>query len=352
LKKFFALIFLGVAGTAAWLAAMVYLPLQPAGQKTVLLHPGWGVHRIAAELKSAGVIRSANAFIVWHRLHNRERLKAGEYLFSTSADTRDVLERIVRGDFLVRTVTVPEGYTMFDIADAVEQAGLGSREDFLKQAQSQTSLVEDFAPNAVSLEGYLFPDTYQFTRTQSMKDLVETMVRRFRKEASALNLANATPHNDTPLNDVPQLVTMASIVEKETGAPQERFLVASVYYNRLKKNIALDADPSVIYAHLLNGTYSGALHHSDMWINSPYNTYRYAGLPPGPIGNPGRLALEAAMHPATSDFYYFVSDGHGHHRFARSLREHNQNVDNYRRTVLHQTTPRPTALRRTVATRR
>ena len=315
-----------VAG-AAWVAAMVCLPLQPAGQKTVFLHPGWSVHRIAAELKSAGVIRNAAAFIVWHRLHNRERLKAGEYLFSTSADTREVTERLVRGDFLVRTVTVPEGYTMFDIADAVEEAGLGSSDDFLKEARSQTSLVEDFAPGAGSLEGYLFPDTYQFTRTQGMKEIVETMVRRFRKEASALNLAGDSGQS------VPQLVTMASIVEKETGASSERGLVASVYYNRLNKRIALDADPSVIYAHLLAGNYSGALHHSDMWIDSPYNTYRYAGLPPGPIGNPGRLALEAAMHPATSDFYYFVADGHGHHRFAHSLSEHNRNVVAFRKTV-------------------
>jgi len=326
-KKLFILLFLGVVGTAAWVAAMIYLPLQPSGQKTVFLHPGWSVHRIAAELKSAGVIRNATAFVIWHRLHNRERLKAGEYLFATSADTREVTERIVRGDFLVRTVTVPEGYTMFDIADAVEEAGLGSRDEFLKQAREQTSLVEDFAPQATTLEGYLFPDTYQFTRTQGMKDIVETMVRRFRKEALALNLENDTTQN------VPRLVIMASIVEKETGATSERGLVASVYYNRLNKKIALDADPSVIYAHLLNGTYSGALHHSDMWINSPYNTYRYAGLPPGPIGNPGRAALEAAMHPATSDFYYFVSDGHGHHRFAHSLSEHNRNVVAFRRTV-------------------
>lgn len=326
-KKLLALVFLGALGAAAWVAATVYLPLQPAGPKTVLLRPGWSVHRIAAELKSTGVIRSAGAFVIWHRLHHRERLRAGEYLFSTSADTRDVLERIVRGDFLVRTVTIPEGYTMFDIADAVEAAGLGSRDDFLKQAREQTSLIEDFAPQAVSLEGYLFPDTYQFTRTQGMKDIVETMVRRFRKEAVTLNLVNDSAQR------VPRLVTMASIVEKETGASQERGLVASVYYNRLNKKIALDADPSVIYAHLLNGTYSGTLHHSDMWIKSPYNTYRYAGLPPGPIGNPGRLALEAAMHPSTSDFYYFVSDGHGHHRFARSLSEHNRNVVAFRRTV-------------------
>jgi UPF0755 protein len=306
---------------------MICLPLQPAKQKTVFLHPGWSVHRIAAELKSAGVIRNATAFVVWHRLHHRERLKAGEYLFSTSADTREVTERIVRGDFLVRTVTVPEGYTMFDIADAVEEAGLGSREEFLKEAREQTSLVEDFAPQATTLEGYLFPDTYQFTRSQGMRDIVETMVRRFRKEALALNLENDASQN------VAQIVTMASIVEKETGATAERGLVASVYYNRLNKKIALDADPSVIYAHLLDGTYSGTLHHSDMWINSPYNTYRYAGLPPGPIGNPGRAALDAAMHPATSDFYYFVSDGHGHHRFAHSLSEHNRNVVAFRKTV-------------------
>ena len=306
---------------------MVYLPLQPEGQKTVFLHAGWGARRIAAELKSAGVIRNATVFAVWHRLHRSGSLKAGEYLFATSADTRGVLERIVRGDFLVRTVTVPEGYTMFDIADAVQEAGLGSRDDFLKEAKEQISLVEDFAPQATSLEGYLFPDTYQFTRTEGMKEIVETMVRRFRKEAAALNLTN-----DSSLN-IPRIVTMASIIEKETGKSQERGLVASVYYNRLNKKIALDADPSVIYAHLLDGTYSGTLHHSDMRIDSPYNTYRYAGLPPGPIGNPGRLALDAAMHPATSDFYYFVSDGNGHHRFARSLSEHNRNVVAFRRTV-------------------
>ena len=119
---------------------------------------------------------------------------------------------------------------------------------------------------------------------------------------------------------------MASIVEKETAVPEERPMVASVYYNRLAKNIALDADPSIIYAELLAGTYQGALHHADMQFHSPYNTYRNAGLPPGPIGNPGRSALEAAMHPAQSDYYYFVADAQGHHRFARTMEEHNKNV--------------------------
>ena len=327
MKKLFAFLLVAVLGAAAWVAAMVYLPLQPEGQKTVFLKPGWSVHRIAAELQSAGVIRNSTAFVIWHRLHHGERLKAGEYLFATSADARDVLARIVRGDFLVRTLTVPEGYTMFDIADAVEEAGLGPRDEFLKQAKEQTNLIEDFAPNATSLEGYLFPDTYQFTRTQGMREIVETMVRRFRKEAVALNLSNDATQS------VPRIVTMASIIEKETGNSGERSLVASVYFNRLNKRIALDADPSVIYAHLLDDTYKGKLHHSDMSINSPYNTYRHVGLPPGPIGNPGRLSLEAAMRPSTSDFYYFVADGNGHHRFAHSLSEHNRNVVAFRRTV-------------------
>ncbi len=319
---------LAALGVGAWLAIGIYLPTQPSEQKAVLLRPGWGVRRIASELKSAGVIRSTDAFLVWHYFHRGHSLKAGEYAFVNAANVPEVIERIMRGDFMVRTVTIPEGYTMFDVADAVEEAGIGSSEDFLIEARSQTALIEDFAPKAVSLEGYLFPDTYQFNRTQSMKDVVETMVRRFRKEAEALNFAD-----EVPINDIPRLVIMASIIEKETGASGERPLVASVYYNRLNKKIALDADPSVIYAHLLNGTYSGALHHSDMSINSPYNTYRFAGLPPGPIGNPGRLALEAAMHPATSDYYYFVSDGKGHHRFAKSLREHNQNVVAFRHAV-------------------
>ena len=126
---------------------------------------------------------------------------------------------------------------------------------------------------------------------------------------------------------------MASIVEKETAVPDERPLVAGVYFNRLEKKIALDADPSIIYAELLAGTYQGALHHADMQFNSPYNTYKYVGLPPGPIGNPGKSALEAAMHPAYNDYYYFVADAAGHHRFARSIEEHNKNVAVYRRAM-------------------
>ena len=279
------------------------------------------------ELKKAGVIRSALAFRVFHVVHPKLTLKAGEYRFERSDRMPQVYRRIARGDIYFHVVTIPEGYTMFDIAKAMEDAKLGTAADFLHIFQTQTEMISDLAPQAKSLEVYLFPNTYLFTRTQTRMEMVTAMVRQFRLVAQQIGLAA------TPDSDVNKVVTMASIVEKETAAPEERPLVASVYYNRLAQKVALDADPSVIYAELLNGTYTGALHHADLAVNSPYNTYRFPGLPPGPIGNPGKSALEAALHPETSEYLYFVADGNGHHRFARSLEEHNRNVVAYRHAL-------------------
>jgi len=305
------------------------MPVTPEGQKFVMLRPGYSTRRIATELQTAGVIRSRLAFVLWHRFHRKQSLKAGEYLFGKTARTVDVFGRLVRGDIYVHTVVIPEGYTMFDIAQAVQDAGLGSSQEFLEVAKSDVGLISDVAPEAKTLEGYLFPNTYEFTRTQSMKDIVAVMVKQFRQVAEQIGLTTDLQKKD----DLQKTVTMASIVEKETAVPEERAVVASVYYNRLVRHIALQADPSVIYAELLDGRYSGALHHSDMQFQSAYNTYTHSGLPPGPIGNPGRSALEAAMHPAQTDYYYFVSDGNGHHRFSRSLEEHNQNVAKLRQAV-------------------
>jgi UPF0755 protein len=263
------------------------------------------------------------AFRLWHALHHKHSLKAGEYLFDRAASIPQVYDRIARGDIYFHVVTIPEGYTMFDIAKAMEDAGLGSAADFLKITQTRTDLIADLAPEAKSLEGYLFPNTYQFTRTQSQEDMAATMVHQFRQVALQMGLDS----------DVHRTVTMASIVEKESAVPEERPVVAGVYFNRLTHRMALDADPSVIYALLLAGTYTGSLHHADLAVNSPYNTYRFPGLPPGPIGNPGQSALQAALHPADTQFFYFVSDGNGHHRFARNLDEHNRNVAAYRRAL-------------------
>jgi UPF0755 protein len=348
-RKIIWLMLIAVMGAAGWFTWAVLTPVEVSGQTFVLLHPGYSTRRIAAELKGAGLIRSEEAFVLWHYFHRKRSLKAGEYLFDKPANIIDIQKRLRRGDVYFHTVVVPEGYTMFDIARAVEAAGLGSADDFLKVAQSDTALIADIAPGAHSLEGYLFPETYEFSRMMTMQDMAAAMVKQFRLVAHQIGLipnsadpkgvvlrttAGTVPGVQAEVaDDVERTVIMASIVEKETSVAEERPLVASVYYNRLGKRIALDADPSIIYAELLAGTYQGALHHADMSFSSPYNTYRNAGLPPGPIGNPGRSSLEAAMHPAQSDYFYFVADAQGHHRFARTIEEHNKNVAAYRKAV-------------------
>ncbi len=323
MRKLFKLFVFLLLVIALWAAWALLIPVKPEGTKFVLLRPGWSSRHIARELKSAGVIRSETGFLVAHYVIHPKSLKAGEYRFDKPAGALEVHDRIAGGDIYVHTVVIPEGFNIYDVAAAVEQAGLGPRAEFLKVARGDASLISDLDPQATSLEGYLFPDTYEFTRTQTMTDMVTVMVRRFRQEAKALALDK----------DVHRVVTMASIVEKETAAPEERPLVAGVYYNRLAHNIALDADPSVIYAALLDGRYQGAIRASDLQADSPFNTYRHAGLPPGPIANPGRSALQAAMHPQQTDYLYFVSDAEGHHRFAKTLEEHARNVAAYRRAL-------------------
>ena len=348
-RKVVWLFLLAILAASGWFAWALLSPVEPSGQVVVMLHPGYTTRRIASELKNAGIIRSQEAFILWHYYHHGRSLKAGEYLFDKPANIIDIQKRLRRGDVYFHTVVVPEGFTMFDIARAVEAAGLGSADDFLKVAQSDTALIADIAPGANSLEGYLFPDTYQFSRMMTMQEMAAAMVKQFRQVARQIGLIPNTEESKAPAlvttdptsgtlhvgiqSDVQRTVIMASIVEKETAVAEERPMVASVYYNRLDKRIALDADPSIIYAELLAGTYRGALHHDDMSFSSPYNTYRNAGLPPGPIANPGRSALEAAMHPAQSDYYYFVADAQGHHRFAQTIEEHNKNVAAYRKAM-------------------
>jgi len=322
-RALFAFAAIALLAVAGWLAWAIFLPVTPVGQIFVLLRNGYSTRRIASELKAAGVIRNRQAFIVLNYFHPRRSLKAGEYLFEKPATALDVQQRLARGDVYVRTLVIPEGFNMFDIADAVQNAGLGARLDFLQVATSDTGLISDLAPQATSLEGYLFPNTYEFTRTQTMEDMATAMVRQFRQAATELRLTS----------EVHGTITLASIIEKETAVAEERPEVASVYYNRLKRNMPLQADPSVIYAELLQGAYSGALHHDDVQFNSAYNTYTHSGLPPGPICNPGKSAMAAAVHPASTDFLYFVSDGNSHHRFSRNLEEHNRNVTAYRKLV-------------------
>ena len=325
MRTLFKLIVLVLLGCALWFAWAVWLPVNPGDTKFVLLRPGWSTRHIAQTLQREGIIRSASAFLMVHYAKGEGSLKAGEYKFDVPANALEVRDRVLRGDVFARTVVVPEGYNIYDIAAVVEQAGLGSAADFLTAAQNDLQLLRDIDPQAKSLEGYLFPDTYQFTRIDTVNEIAAAMVHRFRQTAQKIGLLGRP--------DIHRIVTMASIVEKETAVAEERPLVASVYFNRLDRNMALGADPTVIYAALLGGRYRGTIYQSDLQFDSPYNTYKYPGLPPGPIANPGAASLQAAMHPAQSDFLYFVSDNNGHHRFARSAEEHDRNVAAYRKAV-------------------
>lgn len=317
------LIVIALLLVAALLAYAVYSPAGPTQEKLVQLKSHTSARRIAAELRDAGIIHSEFAFLLWHYTHGRKALKAGEYAFDHPARLKEVYGRLTHGDVYVHTLVIPEGYNMFDIAQAIEDEGLGKREDFLNIAHMDVSLIRDIDPQAPTLEGYLFPDTYHFTRTQSLHDIAAVMVHRFRQTARDAGLSQ----------DVHNIVTMASIVEKETGVDTERPEVASVFYNRLNRHMVLATDPTVIYAALLNNRYRGTIYRSDLQFESPYNTYRNQGLPPGPICNPGKASLEAAMHPANTSYLFFVSDNQGHHRFSSTPQEHARNVAAYRRAV-------------------
>jgi UPF0755 protein len=327
--KLFATLFLIALAIAALAAYAIYSPIGPPASTSddqatyVDIAPGTGTQAIAAQLEQAGAIRSRYAFDLLRAVKGG-KLLAGEYRFNHPAPTTEVYARIVRGDIYTRALTIPEGYNIFDIAHAVEAAGFGPAGAFLAAERSQTALISDLSPNAPSLEGYLFPDTYRFSRHAPPAQMLAAMVRRFRQVAAQLGLDP---------NTTAQTVTLASLVEKEVSQDSERPLVAGVFTNRLAQGIPLATDPSVIYAALLQGRYRGTIYASDLQFDSPYNTYRRPGLPPGPIANPGLAALKAAVAPARTDFLYFVADADGHSQFSSTLKEHAQQVESYRRAL-------------------
>ena len=315
----FLLLLLAAGGAAWWMLT----PFGPTTETFVDVAPGTSTLRIGRQLEEAGVVRSQYAFYAL-RWFQRGTLRAGDYRFDHPATPIEVYKRIARGDVFTIALTVPEGSNIFDIATRVEEAHLGKRDDFLQAAAGDTTLVNDLDPGAVSLEGYLFPDTYRFAPNVTSEAILEAMVRRFRAVAEELNLKE----------NVHRIVTMASLIERETAVDSERPLVASVFQNRLNKKMALMTDPAVIYGLELEGRWQGKIYESDLKRDTAYNTYLHAGLPPGPIANPGIPSLRAAMQPAPSNYLYFVAAGRdpqGHSMFSTSLDEHSRNVDGYRK---------------------
>ena len=315
----------GVAGGWFYLRAQQPYRGYEGSEQFVEIPPGASSIAIGERLVAGGVVRDLPTYrlTLWQSGQGR-RLKAGEYRFDHAMTPLEVIDKIARGDAFVVTLTFPEGLTIPEMARIFESHGLGPAAAFVEAAQD-ASLIHDLDPAARNLEGYLFPETYAVPRKTDAPKLVRLMVGRF-GHVFTQDLRDAAAARQL---SVRQAVALASIVEKETAKAEERPLVAAVYVNRLRLRMPLQADPTVIFAIQHTGTYTGNLRRDDLMVDSPYNTYRYPGLPPGPIASPVRASLDAAVHPAESDALYFVSRNDGSHVFAKTLDEHNRNVQQY-----------------------
>lgn len=319
-------------GVFAW---ELYRPYRGYSRNQLLtIEPGMRAPAVARLLVDRGVLAHRWPFLVryWLGRARHHTLKSGEYLFDRPLAPIDVYQKLIRGEVYLHAVVIPEGSDRFDIARALqEQLGM-KPEEFLRVTQ-QTHPRRDVDPQAPTLEGYLFPDTYRFPRGVTPAAVVAAMLGKFHRVLDS-RLRRELRHSSRSLHD---LITLASLVEKETPDPSERILVAAVFTKRLEKVWPLQCDPTVIYAarlrHRTIGTSTTPITQSDLEIDSPYNTYRHTGLPPGPICNPGVASIRAALEPATVDLLYFVSNHHGGHVFARTLAEHKRNVARYRREV-------------------
>jgi UPF0755 protein len=319
--------FLVLAGAAAGGFAIYRLerPYQGFRGETFVEFPrGAGTTGIADALAKAGVVRSHWDFLLARIASRKSVLQAGEYRFDRAASPMEVVRRIARGDIFYYELTVPEGRNLFEIAAAIEQLGLFPAPKFLEAARDP-ALIRDLDPLAPTLEGYLFPDTYKLSRHTTADRLCRLMTGKFRDAWRSLH-TTAGAH---------RTVTLASLVEKEGKLADERPRIAAVFENRLRIGMKLDCDPTTIYAALLQQHYRGVIHRSDLDSDHPYNTYRHAGLPPGPIANPGLASMRAVLAPSDSDSLYFVAraDGSGGHEFSSNIAAHESAVERYRRAL-------------------
>ena len=330
--------FLRIIKTALVLAHVLILSLtgwlifesrgtQAAKAQPVLydVEKGQGVRAVAESLKQKGIIQKQWLFVLRYEFFFFPRsLKAGEYQFRPSQSSREILEDLIRGKTYLHTVTIAEGLTARESADVFLAAGFGTAGEFM-EAFREPEMILPWDAIARNLEGYLFPETYSLPKGLPAREIFRKMVSQFkavfdeswRRQAAALRMS------------VRDVVTLASLIEKETSLPEEKKLVSAVFHNRLRRRMKLDCDPTIIYALKEKGTFDGNLHARDLMLDNPYNTYLHAGLPPGPICNPGSESLRAALFPASGDYFYFVSRNDGSHIFSRTLREHQAAVRKY-----------------------
>jgi UPF0755 protein len=332
--KLLLLLLLAAGAAAGYLWYCIEKPFGAYSSQGVFVDipRGASSRGVARLLAKNGVLRNALAFEIYARWHRKRSLKAGEYFFGQAASGKDVFWAIANGNVYERPFTVREGQTMFDIARDLEDAKFMTADEFLNAAKNP-ELIHDLAPQAKTLEGFLFPATYQLPRHPVAAELVAQMTQQFREHWSEIDPAKSDPTGEAHGHPLLSTVTLASLVERETPKPEERPLVAAVFENRLKKGMPLQCDPTVIYALQQDGQYNGTLTGKDLHTDSPYNTYMHGGLPPGPIGNPGEVSLRAAVTPAETPYLYFVANTQGGHFFSATLAEHNQNVNRYHRLM-------------------
>jgi len=321
MKRVALLLVLLVAAAAGYVLYQVNLPYQGfPDERFIDIAKGTSTATLARALQKQGVVRQSWLFLLARVCSPGTKLQAGEYRFDHPSSPFDVLHKIARGDIYYMEVTIPEGQNLFDAAATVAKLKLFTEADFLKVARDP-AMIRDLDPKATSLEGYLWPDTYRVVRTTTPAQLCQAMTRKFRATWKTIG-AGA---------DVHRTVTLASLVEREARLPTDRPLIASVFVNRLKQGMKLDCDPTTVYAALLEGRYRGTIYRSDLESENPYNTYKHAGLPPGPIANPGLSAIKAALAPADTKYLYFVAkpDGLGGHNFSETLAQHNAAAAQY-----------------------
>lgn len=316
----------GLAGyqTMRWIEAPVLSESDHPPPKVVTIPEGATFQEVAGLLERQQLIRSQSAFVLLGKAQDVDRkIHPGEYELNAAMLPAEILGKLLAGRVVLHSVTIPEGYTIVQIADVLAECRITESAEFVRLA-SDKSFIKTLGISAESLEGYLFPDTYRFARPTSGKDVIEAMVDQLGQVMTAEWQSRARDLHMT----LHEVLTLASVIEKETGAGDERAHISAVFHNRLKKKIPLQSDPTVIYGL---PTYDGNLHKKDLSHPSPYNTYRWVGLPPGPIASPGAESIRAALYPAPSADLYFVSKNDGTHHFSATLIEHNRAVEKYQK---------------------
>jgi len=312
----------------SWFSFEFCSPFKHSSERIILeVEKGQSAKEIAQNLKEKGIIKKTWPMLLGYRLFfSSQSLKAGEYAVSLPLSPKDILHILTEGNVILHAITVPEGLIIQETAELMESQGFAQKDDFIK-ASADASFISSLDQEASTLEGYLFPETYSFPKNTSAGEIVEAMVSHFMQVFNSRWRRRA----DEIGMSVRDIVILASLIEKETSLPGEKKLVSAVFHNRLKKGMKLDCDPTIIYVLKREEKFKDRLRTKDLRLNSPYNTYLYPGLPPGPIANPGRDSLEAALYPADEKYLYFVSKNDGSHHFSNTFREHQQAVNTYQR---------------------